>query len=147
MRQGWQRNWRKTFARSVFALQKLPILHMRAKLTREGRGSLASSLRSITQQQRQRMQQLISRLLSPPGRRFLYGNGREREPEPSESDHPLVGEQISFTRAPSITPREDGRCLAVFTSGGDAQGMNSALRAVVRMAIFIFSSFLFLPSV
>ena len=37
--------------------------------------------------------------------------------------------------------------LAVFTSGGDAQGMNSALRAVVRMAIFIFSSFLFLPSV
>ena len=82
------------------------------------------------------MQQLISRLLSPPGRRLLYRSSDERETEPSESDHRLVGEQISFTRAPRETPRGDGRCLAVFTSGGDAQGMNSALRAVVRMAIF-----------
>ena len=80
------------------------------------------------------MQHLISRLLYPPGRRLLYGSSGEREAE--ASDHRLVGEQISFTRAPKLTPRDDGRCLAVFTSGGDAQGMNSALRAVVRMAIF-----------
>lgn len=30
-----------------------------------------------------------------------------------------------------------GRCLGVFTSGGDSQGMNAALRAVVRMGIYI----------
>ena len=30
-----------------------------------------------------------------------------------------------------------GRCLGVFTSGGDAQGMNAALRAVVRMGIYL----------
>ena len=49
-----------------------------------------------------------------------------------------VGEQVSFTRAPNLAvqSRGEGRCLGVFTSGGDAQGMNSALRAVVRMAVF-----------
>ena len=30
-----------------------------------------------------------------------------------------------------------GRCLGVFTSGGDAQGMNAAVRAVVRMGIYL----------
>jgi len=30
-----------------------------------------------------------------------------------------------------------GRSLGVFTSGGDSQGMNAALRAVVRMGIYI----------
>ena len=32
--------------------------------------------------------------------------------------------------------RLDGHCLGVFTSGGDSQGMNGALRAVVRTALF-----------
>ena len=31
----------------------------------------------------------------------------------------------------------EGRSLAVFTSGGDAQGMNAALRAIVRMGIYL----------
>nr|XP_006821522.1 PREDICTED: 6-phosphofructokinase, muscle type-like [Saccoglossus kowalevskii] len=30
-----------------------------------------------------------------------------------------------------------GRCIAVFTSGGDSQGMNAAVRAVVRMGIYV----------
>jgi len=30
-----------------------------------------------------------------------------------------------------------GRSLGVFTSGGDSQGMNAALRAVVRMGIYV----------
>ncbi|XP_074657068.1 ATP-dependent 6-phosphofructokinase-like isoform X2 [Tubulanus polymorphus] len=30
-----------------------------------------------------------------------------------------------------------GKAIAVFTSGGDAQGMNSAVRAVVRMGIYV----------
>jgi 6-phosphofructokinase 1 len=30
-----------------------------------------------------------------------------------------------------------GHAIAVFTSGGDSQGMNSALRAVVRMGIYL----------
>ncbi|VDQ12993.1 unnamed protein product [Trichobilharzia regenti] len=29
-----------------------------------------------------------------------------------------------------------GKCIAVLTSGGDAQGMNAAVRAVVRMGIY-----------
>jgi 6-phosphofructokinase 1 len=31
----------------------------------------------------------------------------------------------------------EGRSLGVFTSGGDAQGMNAAVRAVVRMGIYL----------
>ena len=31
----------------------------------------------------------------------------------------------------------DGRVLGVFTSGGDSQGMNASLRAIVRMGIYI----------
>ena len=83
------------------------------------------------------MQQLISRLISPPGRRFLFGSG-ERPPQASRSEFGCLGEQVSFNRAPHLAAqsRGEGRCLGVFTSGGDAQGMNSALRAVVRMAIF-----------
>lgn len=30
-----------------------------------------------------------------------------------------------------------GKGLAVFTSGGDSQGMNAAVRACVRMAIYL----------
>ncbi|XP_022091209.1 ATP-dependent 6-phosphofructokinase-like isoform X2 [Acanthaster planci] len=30
-----------------------------------------------------------------------------------------------------------GKCIAVFTSGGDSQGMNAAVRAVVRMGIYV----------
>ncbi|KAL3315312.1 hypothetical protein Ciccas_006055 [Cichlidogyrus casuarinus] len=33
----------------------------------------------------------------------------------------------------------EGRKIAVFTSGGDAQGMNSAVRAVVRMGLYLGS--------
>jgi 6-phosphofructokinase 1 len=30
-----------------------------------------------------------------------------------------------------------GQVLGVFTSGGDSQGMNAALRAIVRMGIYL----------
>lgn len=30
-----------------------------------------------------------------------------------------------------------GKGIAVFTSGGDSQGMNAAVRAVVRMGIYL----------
>ena len=81
------------------------------------------------------MQQLISRIISPPGRRLLFGSGREAS---DMTEFGCLGEQVSFGRVPHLArqSRGEGRCLAVFTSGGDAQGMNSALRAVVRMAIF-----------
>ena len=36
-----------------------------------------------------------------------------------------------------IKDQYSGRSLAVFTSGGDAQGMNAAVRAVVRMGIYL----------
>ena len=47
---------------------------------------------------------------------------------------------MSFTKALSegtdSASQAKGRSLGVFTSGGDAQGMNAAVRAIVRMAIF-----------
>lgn len=30
-----------------------------------------------------------------------------------------------------------GKAIGVFTSGGDSQGMNAAVRAVVRMGIYL----------
>ena len=38
---------------------------------------------------------------------------------------------------PVMKDQYAGRGLAVFTSGGDAQGMNAAVRAVVRMGIYV----------
>lgn len=30
-----------------------------------------------------------------------------------------------------------GKCIGVLTSGGDSQGMNAAVRAVIRMGLYI----------
>lgn len=38
---------------------------------------------------------------------------------------------------PVVKDQYAGKGLAVFTSGGDAQGMNAAVRAVVRMGIYV----------
>jgi 6-phosphofructokinase 1 len=38
---------------------------------------------------------------------------------------------------PVIKGQYEGRSLGVFTSGGDSQGMNAALRAIVRMGIYL----------
>lgn len=47
----------------------------------------------------------------------------------------LVGTRVSFT-CPSHGGLAPGRAMAVLTSGGDSPGMNSALRAVVRVGIY-----------
>ena len=41
---------------------------------------------------------------------------------------------IPLTVEPKIykSGSQKGKCIGVFTSGGDSQGMNAALRAVVR---------------
>ena len=50
----------------------------------------------------------------------------------------LAGTAVSFTHLgeTEVDAPAGSRCIGVFTSGGDAQGMNSALRAIVRMALF-----------
>jgi 6-phosphofructokinase 1 len=62
---------------------------------------------------------------------------------------PSSSRRRSINRAKSISITEgqegrpvtrdlyEGRSLGVFTSGGDAQGMNAAVRAVVRMGIYV----------
>jgi hypothetical protein len=63
---------------------------------------------------------LLEDQISPRSQRlksFAFVEGREGKP--------LVKNQYA------------GRCLGVFTSGGDAQGMNAALRAIVRMGIYL----------
>lgn len=40
-----------------------------------------------------------------------------------------------------------GRGIAVFTSGGDSQGMNAAVRAVVRMGIYVGCKVYFIKEV
>lgn len=39
--------------------------------------------------------------------------------------------------SPVVKDQYAGKSLAVFTSGGDAQGMNAAVRAVARMGIYL----------
>lgn len=55
-------------------------------------------------------------------------------------DTELTGTRVSFTQAIAETNEVDcsasTKSLGVLTSGGDAQGMNAALRAIVRMALF-----------
>jgi len=48
--------------------------------------------------------------------------------EPKSGTHPLV----AVSRGAYA-----GRTMAVFTSGGDSQGMNAAVRAVVRLGLFV----------
>ena len=50
----------------------------------------------------------------------------------------LAGTAVSFSQISDSEVDAPGetRSLGVFTSGGDAQGMNAALRATVRMALF-----------
>ena len=38
---------------------------------------------------------------------------------------------------PVVKDQYVGRSLGVFTSGGDSQGMNAALRAIARMGIYL----------
>ena len=55
----------------------------------------------------------------------------------SMSTEELVGKRMSFTFSSQTSiPNLKDRALAVLTSGGDAPGMNPALRAVVRVAIY-----------
>lgn len=45
---------------------------------------------------------------------------------------------ISAREGILIPPKSHaGKSLAVFTSGGDSQGMNSAVRSVVRMGLYL----------
>ncbi|CAF98777.1 unnamed protein product [Tetraodon nigroviridis] len=40
-----------------------------------------------------------------------------------------------------------GKAIAVLTSGGDAQGMNAAVRAVVRMGLYVGAKVYFIHEV
>lgn len=55
-----------------------------------------------------------------------------------DTDEPAAKrEAFARTRLPTLLNVEGaGQCIAVLTSGGDAQGMNAAIRAVVRMGIY-----------
>ncbi|CAH3157509.1 unnamed protein product [Pocillopora meandrina] len=55
-----------------------------------------------------------------------------------DTDEPAAKrEAFARTRLPTLLNVEGaGQCIAVITSGGDAQGMNAAIRAVVRMGIY-----------
>ncbi|PFX14689.1 6-phosphofructokinase, muscle type [Stylophora pistillata] len=55
-----------------------------------------------------------------------------------DTDGPVAKrEAFARSRLPTLLNVEGaGQCIAVLTSGGDAQGMNAAIRAVVRMGIY-----------
>ncbi|KRY66907.1 6-phosphofructokinase, partial [Trichinella pseudospiralis] len=73
------------------------------------------------------------------------GEGRDAVPMlPSQTVKPRFVSRldsiVSFAgrEGDLVLPRSQiGRCLAVFTSGGDSQGMNAALRAVCRMGLYL----------
>ena len=60
------------------------------------------------------------------------------KPKPGMDEYDCLGTKVSFgkTLTSSVDVPAEGKALGVLTSGGDAQGMNAALRAIVRMAIF-----------
>lgn len=66
-----------------------------------------------------------------PARSNLYGRRCERMARFS-----CIGTRVSFAKSLSAGSEDKGQSMGVFTSGGDAQGMNAALRAIVRVAIF-----------
>ena len=54
----------------------------------------------------------------------------------------IVGTRVSFAQSGAAGAMDDPDCkkqqkaIGIFTSGGDAQGMNAALRAITRLALF-----------
>jgi 6-phosphofructokinase 1 len=54
-------------------------------------------------------------------------------PDNRKSMAAVLGKEGKFVAASSY----EGKAIGVFTSGGDAQGMNAAVRAVVRMGIYV----------
>lgn len=52
------------------------------------------------------------------------------------SEGSLVGKRVSLNVSKALSSGKTQRSVGIFTSGGDAQGMNAALRAITRMAIF-----------
>jgi len=63
-------------------------------------------------------------------RRRMYGS---RSLDQRKSMATVLGNEGKFVAKGSYA----GKAIAVFTSGGDAQGMNAAVRAVVRMGIYV----------
>ncbi|XP_064480198.1 ATP-dependent 6-phosphofructokinase-like isoform X2 [Ornithodoros turicata] len=52
-------------------------------------------------------------------------------------DQPIGGEIIPPQEIRVTPDSQKGKVIGVFTSGGDSQGMNSAVRAVVRMGLYL----------
>lgn len=59
-------------------------------------------------------------------------------PTPASTDPPAApSEPQSTGSAPNVKPKEKSNMtIGIFTSGGDSQGMNAAVRAVVRMGLY-----------
>lgn len=83
---------------------------------------------------------------SPRVHKVSFGQGSqdgEDSVEKIERLHRKVSRAKSFAYVegqegkPVVKNQFEGRSLGVFTSGGDAQGMNAALRAAVRMGIYL----------
>jgi hypothetical protein len=75
---------------------------------------------------------------------FVEGNSEKEDTVWCEDEHvvtPQRHKSFAFVEGQEGKPinkdQYKGRCLGVFTSGGDSQGMNAALRAVVRMGIYM----------
>lgn len=91
----------------------------------------------------------IENSISPKTIRFhkvSFGQGSQDgddSEEKIERIHRKVSRAKSFAYVegqegkPVTKNQFEGRSLGVFTSGGDAQGMNAALRAAVRMGIYL----------
>lgn len=68
----------------------------------------------------------------------MASESSEESPLPIKALSNLAGTRVSFAEAdimesPVVTEQ---RAIGIFTSGGDAQGMNATLRAITRLALF-----------
>eukprot|EP00795_Rhopilema_esculentum_P008053 gene8053-13967_t len=69
-----------------------------------------------------------------PGKRATPRKGFSNEPP--ESFFTRTGPGRKLRRESFVNVEGTGKSIAVLTSGGDAQGMNAAIRAVARLAIY-----------
>ncbi|KAK0404679.1 hypothetical protein QR680_017568 [Steinernema hermaphroditum] len=162
---GWRENLRASLGNRWFAAMISPFVHSHlesdglAYHCRESGPSIYENVKTIPREELDdaclngKRRAIIKRchidVFGLPARESRIAMDSEDEVAPLPGSGAASARERFKTRTDSIVPvvgKEGadierllykGRCMAVLTSGGDSQGMNSAVRAVVRMGLYL----------
>lgn len=101
-----------------------------AKIVGSGKSNISSPLKR--DRSRERSKSKLSRIDSTAMDKPAARIARLRTQSTSDDNQPVCKEGMQPARGVGKQ-----RAIAVFTSGGDSQGMNAAVRAVVRTALYL----------